>query len=270
MTAPVRYSTTRHASDRDAGFARWDMSPGEPIVPVAARRGRALLGGFLVLAIAGAGGWAYLDPQSVEQAKPMLRSAVAWATKPAPGPSKSDPSKDVATGLRPLSERLPAPAQPEVPAGKVATNAEAGTEAPAAPSASEPPQIRTLNPPPSSPPGETYAPAPRDLLLHQKRAEAVGLHPDLSRVLLDRLSAVDFKNAGHAVQTALAETADDDVYVWPRQRKPEQALFRVHFVPGAATDDCRRYVVTVMKDGWSTTALPMEKCGVRRVQARRG
>jgi hypothetical protein len=51
------------------------------------------------------------------------------------------------------------------------------------------------------------------------------------------------------------------VYVWPRQRKPEHALFRVRFVQGAAPG-CRRYVVTITKDGWLTTALPMEKCEV--------
>jgi hypothetical protein len=31
-------------------------------------------------------------------------------------------------------------------------------------------------------------------------------------------------------------------------------------VQGAAPA-CRRYVVTITKDGWLTTALPMEKCG---------
>jgi hypothetical protein len=94
----------------------------------------------------------------------------------------------------------------------------------------------------------------------RKRASAVGLHPDLSRVLLGRLSPTDYRNAGFAIRTALAKTPDDGVFVWPRQRKPELALFRVRFVPGAATD-CRRYVVTIVKDRWSTTALPMEKCG---------
>jgi hypothetical protein len=92
------------------------------------------------------------------------------------------------------------------------------------------------------------------------RAEAVGLHPDLSRVLLARLSPTDYRNAGIAIQTAVAETPDSAVFVWPRQRKPELALFQVRFVPGAAPG-CRRYVVTVTKDGWLTTALPMEKCG---------
>ena len=92
------------------------------------------------------------------------------------------------------------------------------------------------------------------------RAVAVGLHPDLSRVLLARLSPTDYRNAGIAIQTAVAETPDSGVFVWPRQRKPELALFQVRFVPGAAPS-CRRYVVTVTKDGWLTTAPPMEKCG---------
>ena len=54
-----------------------------------------------------------------------------------------------------------------------------------------------------------------------------------------------------------------------RQRKAEEALFKVRFVPGAPAG-CRRYVVTVTKDGWLTTALPMEKCGPQPRQARRG
>ena len=110
-------------------------------------------------------------------------------------------------------------------------------------------------PPPTVDPSDPY----------QKRATAVGLHPDLSRVLLKRLSPTDYRNAGIAIQTAVAKTPDDAVFVWPRQRKPELALFQVHFVRGAAPD-CRRYVVTVTKDGWSTTAPPMEKCGTNPVR----
>jgi hypothetical protein len=109
-------------------------------------------------------------------------------------------------------------------------------------------------PPPTVDPADPY----------QARAMAVGLHPDLSRVLLARLSATDYQNAGIAIKTALAETPDAGVFVWPRQRKPELALFQVRFVRGAAAT-CRRYVVTVTKDGWLTTAPPMEKCGMQTV-----
>ncbi len=97
---------------------------------------------------------------------------------------------------------------------------------------------------------------------YQRRASAVGLHPDLSRALLARLSPADFRNAGVAIDTAVAKTPETDTFVWPRQRRPELALFQVRFVPGAAPD-CRRYVVTITKDRWSTTALPMERCGAK-------
>ena len=90
----------------------------------------------------------------------------------------------------------------------------------------------------------------------------MGLHPDISRALLTRLSPADFRNAGAAIDNAVAQTPDAGTFVWPRQRRPEQALFQVRFVPGAAPD-CRRYVVTVTKDRWSTTALPMERCGAK-------
>jgi hypothetical protein len=80
------------------------------------------------------------------------------------------------------------------------------------------------------------------------------------------MSDADFKNARLAIDKAIAETADSDTLVWPKQRVPKLALFNVHFVAGAPAD-CRRYVVVVTKDGWSTTAQPMERCGVRRAQS---
>ena len=103
------------------------------------------------------------------------------------------------------------------------------------------------------------APPRQDRL--EKQAEAVGLNPDLSKSLLKRLTEADFRNAAIAIKTALAETAETAIFTWPAKPKPNLALFEVRFVPGAA-DNCRRYVVTVTKDRWSTTAPPMEKCGV--------
>ena len=103
---------------------------------------------------------------------------------------------------------------------------------------------------------------------YQVRAESIGLHPGLSRVLLTRLSDADYRNAAHAIKTAVTETSDSAIFIWPRQRTPELAVFKVHFVPGAASD-CRRYVVTITKDGWMTTALPMERCGPQLRQALR-
>jgi len=120
-----------------------------------------------------------------------------------------------------------------------------------------------------SPPGVPLGPPKVDPSNpDQVRAAAVGLHPELSPVLLARLSPTDYRNAGYAIATAVKETPDTGVFVWPRQRKPELALFRVRFVAGAAPG-CRRYVVTVVKDGWLTTAMPMEKCSAEPTLARR-
>jgi hypothetical protein len=103
---------------------------------------------------------------------------------------------------------------------------------------------------------------------YHKRAVAVGLHPELSRALLAKLSLADYRNAEIAIKTAVADTPDDGVLVYPREPKPELALFQVHFVPGAP-DNCRRYVVVVSKDGWLTTALPVEKCGSKPTRSKR-
>lgn len=126
-------------------------------------------------------------------------------------------------------------------------------------------QQREYEAPP--PPEPLTPPTPDPADPNQKRALAAGLHPQLSRVLLARMSATDYRNAAHAVKTALAETPDTEVFVWPRQRKPDEALFSVRFVQGASAD-CRRYVVSITKDGWLTTALPMETCGLKPVAAK--
>jgi hypothetical protein len=91
------------------------------------------------------------------------------------------------------------------------------------------------------------------------RAAAVGLHPQLPRDLLQRLSPADYRNAGIAVQTAVAEAPEGQVFVYPRDRRPDLATYQVRMLP-AVHPECRRYVVTVTKDGWSTTAPPMENC----------
>ena len=50
---------------------------------------------------------------------------------------------------------------------------------------------------------------------YQRRASAVGLHPDISRALLTRLSSADFRNARVAIETAVAKTPDAGTFVWP-------------------------------------------------------
>ncbi len=164
-------------------------------------------------------------------------------------------TRDTAPKLEPLTTEPIK--QASVQAGQpMETAAPARAEA-TGPAASDAPEVEPL-PPVVIDPNDPY----------QRRAEAVGLHPGLSRVLLARLSAADYRNAEYAINTAIAKTKDGSVFAWPSQRTPDLALFKVHFVRGV-TPDCRRYVVTVTKDGWVTTALPMERCGPNLRQAMR-
>lgn len=252
-------------------FARWDVVPEDRIGPLPARPGRKLA--FLVVTLAAIGGaWAYQDLDAARVAWLWVKLAVAPA----------GPAKPLAGEKSASAEKAPtaaeARAKDSTPAhgGDLSARLPAAVERQAAPASAiinETPAVQPVPPAQqaaaSSAPGATYAPPqpPQTDPLRQ-RAEAAGLHPEISRALLARLSPVDLRNASTAVETALSQTADGDVLAWPRQRKPEEALFRVHFVAGAAPQ-CRRYVVTVTKDGWSTTALPMEKCGVQGLAQRR-
>ncbi|MFT3733037.1 MAG: hypothetical protein QM780_16745 [Hyphomicrobium sp.] len=109
---------------------------------------------------------------------------------------------------------------------------------------------------------DAYAPPAPSNDPYRRKAESVGLHPDLSRVVLARLTPADYRNAAYAIQKAIKSVPDDGEFTWPRTRAKGTAVFSVHFVPGAERD-CRRYVVTITKDRWTSTALPMEKCGVK-------
>lgn len=277
MAARSRHASAYDAFDDEDQYGPGELMPGERIGRPLARSGRkAMLRGLIILTAAG-GGWMLLGGQtswpdglpaeiaavfsSIERrifapAEPV-RSTLATTSSPADaGPTTKPAALDPLPPLPTTSSKSSAtpgagtayPAAPQSTAALPATAAPSGEDQPAAPL-----------PPPVADPADPY----------QTRALAVGLHPELSRVLLTRLSPTDYRNAGIAIQTAMAETADSAVFVWPRQRTPELALFRVHFVPGAAPG-CRRYVVTVTKDGWLTTALPMEKCGPQLSRPRAG
>ncbi|HEX2840477.1 hypothetical protein [Hyphomicrobium sp.] len=109
---------------------------------------------------------------------------------------------------------------------------------------------------------ETPEPAEDAVEQSPKRAHAIaaGLSPDLPNVLLTRLSDSDLKNAAYAIKTALAKTPDDGTFSWPLTPTRQQALFEVRFVTGAS-EGCRRYIVSVTKDRWSSTSAALEKCG---------
>ena len=241
---------------------------GERIGPPPARRGgKILLRGIVVLIALGTG-WAVLSGQVTWPAWLPTDMAAVWSSIDRRGPAPV--ARAAPRAVEPLpsadiepSKRLAAldpPSSPPRPSAEAQTARAPLTTGALPPAAKRLDEAATQPLPPATPdPADPY----------QMRASAVGLHPDLSRALLARLSPTDYRNAGIAIKTALAETAETAVYVWPRQRKPEDALFKVRFVPGAAAG-CRRYVVTVTKDGWLTTALPMEKCGSQTGQARRG
>ncbi len=246
-------------------FESVELFPGERLSPDRPPNRKAKVWGSLVLVMIG-GGWTLFGDSAAlsgwwSTLTAALPTVTASRTPEAGSPlpetgntshqaANSEPALPPAT-LVPSSTPSPIPAPPEV----VGSPEHAVILAmPPAQTIAPPPAVKATDEP-STPAGQ--APGP-----HQKRAKAVGLHPDLSQVLLERLSAADYRNAGVAIKTALSETPDSAVFVWPRNHKPELALFKVRFVPGA-TAGCRRYVVTVTKDGWLTTALPVERCDVK-------
>lgn len=266
--ADIDFGVARHeAQSRALAFdAAHDFYPGEPITGPVQQRSRLRTVAYLVmLGIAGwgmiqtsavwppwwdAGGGAVLAElerrRATEPASPM-------ATDPTP-PSATAPleplsmAKDVAeiagTALNPPGvEPVAEPGTTETTASPAAPNAAVDiVPQTAAPTPLPEPQIDPTDP-------------------YQKRAAAIGLHPQLSRALLSSFSDADYRNAATAIRKALAEADDADKFVWPRQATAKRAVFQVHFVTGDRPD-CRRYIVTVLMNGWTTTALPMEKCGV--------
>ena len=270
MATRARHSTsktTHDAFDADAHYAHGELWPGERIgPPLRRRRGKPMLRGIIILMALG-GCWALLGDQTTWPSWQSIETAVSsWMNRSAPAPIEpaalamatsaparaEPPTKPAAPDARPSTLQPPAASDVAATPGAAARPAAPPptvTALPPAATASDEPPAEPL-PPPAVDPTDPY----------QVRAAAVGLHPDLSRVLLTRLSPIDYRNAGIAIQTAMAETPDSAVFVWPRQRTPELALFQVRFVPGAAPT-CRRYVVTITKDGWLTTAPPMERCG---------
>jgi len=266
MTVPARRARAIAAVSDDElddeledGFAPQEFYSGERICPAPERLGGGVLRAIFVIALALGGGWALISYQAtwrgwlatelaavssaIDQRGPApVEAAAATALAPPLPPPVTVPSAP-----QPAGTDVP-PASPQPPASTAEAQSDV-TTASIEPAAKEEPAAEPL-PPPVVDPADPY----------QKRAAAVGLHPNLSRVLLARLSPTDYRNAQTAIETAVAKTPDTGTFVWPRQRTPELALFQVHFVPGAAPH-CRRYVVIVTKDRWSTTAPPMEKCG---------
>ena len=263
----LRNTIYSESSDNEFDDDEFEPEPfytGEPICPPPRRRSRlsAPLSCLAILGAAG-GGWSLYNNPPAWFETISSDAAAVWK---ALNPRDSQPSQqETATATPPaavteqpvaeteIADAPGAEAGTAVPNATVETSPAGSTDAGATADAaiSEETPVATAPPQPSPPRTDRY----------EKQAEAVGLNPDLSKAVLRRLSATDFRNAGIAIKTALAETAEEAVHTWPNKPKPSIALFEVHFVPGAA-ENCRRYVVTVTKDRWSTTAPPMEKCGI--------
>lgn len=260
---------SHRASYSQSDFDTYDDDPvelfaGEPIHVSGARRGSSMLSAMVTLLVLAGCGFALLETKDIW--RPWLPNDLSalksLLTPQAPAPTNHTAVADAALQIgQPLAAREIAEA-PSV---------EAGTPVPSAPALTVAPAETTEAATSETTPGEAAAddkpaaPLPPPVVdasdPYQKRAMAVGLHPDLSRVLLTRMSAADYRNADLAIKKALAETPDGDVFTWPKETRSKSALFEVHFVKSAA-HDCRRYVVTITKDRWSTTAQPMEKCGL--------
>lgn len=259
-----------------ADFGSGGLDAGERIGRTVDRPRRKIVRrAIVVLGLGGIAGAAYTEPQVLTRSwtavAPYAQSLMDAARTPPTATAVVTPTGEGAAG-----ESAPAPAErlAALPAEKA--KASLPTEPAAAPAPVSPSPAETIKPPPrnaiaESPktqPGDAYAapkPAPIDPLA--KKAEAAGLHPDLSRALLQKLSDADFKTATTAVNKALTEAGDTETFIWPQKAAKSATRFRISFVPGAP-QDCRRYVVEIAKDGWQTTALPVEKCGVKRVAAR--
>jgi hypothetical protein len=266
------------ARARHLPFPDDDFMRGERIgPPLGGYRGKILLKGGVLLLAAGAAAWATFSDQAWRQwVSPEMRTQLSrliervgahLQTQTQPAPRIAAPPRRGEPPMRPAALEAP-PLAPLPTASNPAPMPDYAASKAEPPAAAEPLTTGSL-PASAGAPGQPLpAPTVDPANPYQVRAAAVGLHPDLSSVLLARLTATDYRNAAYAIETAVKETADTAVFVWPRQRKPELALFRVRFVAGAALG-CRRYVVTVVKDGWSTTAMPMEKCKSEQVSARR-
>lgn len=217
-------------------------------------RRSTMLSAMIVVVILAGAAWAISKNQAaLEQAKGLAKAALASVLERTATQAPPEPPTVAAP-----SEPLPAPV--ETVEVKPAPGADAGEPAP---------PVETVVAAPAAAGSEDQAadaPLPAPVVdpkdPNQKRAVAAGLHPSLSKALLTRMSPDDYRNASRAIKTALAETPDGETYAWPPKITPKLARFEVHFVAGAPAD-CRRYVVIVTKDRWSTTARPMETCGVK-------
>jgi len=241
-----------------------NVEPDERVGPPLPNRRKARLRRMVMALILGGGAWATIATVGWDSVLTTAKSLAEVAVRNAQDIAARvyqdrEPASATATGA--LASANPAAAeiqQPEV--------------LPELPPTQDEQAAPTTEPQSTEAMGEAYAeqaaPAEDDKATAPKRKSAIaaGLGPDLPNVLLTRLSKADLENAAYAIKTALAKTPDDASFAWPPKPSRQQALFEIRFVEGAA-HGCRRYIVTVTKDRWSSTSAALERCGAMHARA---
>jgi hypothetical protein len=236
-----------------------NVEPGERIGPPLPSPYKAMLRRIVLVGVLCGAGWTIATDEGgpdslVSQARALIETAVASAQRFA-AQSKEGPAD-----------------QQGVPDGTGTALALAGQPATQANAVELPPVLMQMpveateperaEAPPAASIGTAYsekAEAADDKSPERKRAMAAGLGANLPNVLLTRLNKGDLENAAYAIKTAIAKTPDDGLFAWPPSPARHQASFEVRFVQGAA-EGCRRYVVKVTKERWSSTSAALEKC----------
>ncbi len=232
-----------------------DVIPTERVGAPMPNRFKARIRRMLFCALLCGAGWAVATSETgtetvIQAARALSDMIVASAHEIAARVEKApEPSVDPSQSTAALDTNLPEP-------GTQATFHETTTEVPPAVGGESPAGALGASYTETSEPAEDD----KDNAPQRKVAIAAGLSPDLPNVLLSRLSKSDLKNAAYAIRTALEKTADDGSFKWPTAPSRGEALFEVRFVEGAG-EGCRRYIVTVIKDRWSSTSAALERCG---------
>lgn len=252
------------SSDDDA--FQWSAAPelesGERICePLDAPRGSTFWPAALVIAAALTTALVLAQFPAATSALKQAASALTSGPVQDARTSPTLPRANLAdTPASPVAAADPDAADPQPPA--VAATGDAAVLPPAAAGEADAPGETASQ---ASDPSADVEPLPKPVAdpkdPNQKRALAAGLHPDISKALLARMTAADFNNARNVVEKALLQGGDSGVLFAPRtDGKSGLAFFEVKFVAGAAPG-CHRYIVIITKDRWSTTAPPMERCG---------
>ena len=284
-------TSPRDSNDGSSDDTSFSVGPDERVGYQPRRRRRRIVRRLVMLStLLGAGWGTYTDPTLWPRGWTIVSpyaslvidaagNAISSATPSSPVPNTQNAarlpdnsrSEDDTKASEAKTPGNPTPApRPVLPAAPAEATPATASE-PLQKAATDQPTSKTATAAPATGPGDAYTAPPARTSAdepNRRRAEAAGLHPDLSPAILQRLTDADYKSAATAIRKALSEVDDDGVIIWPEKPRAERALFQISFVPGAATD-CRRYIVAIAKDGWRTTALPVEKCGVKRVTTRK-